>query len=186
MGWGLCRGFVAATVLFGAGPSLASVTVFGDSFASTCSKYARDGRLDVAALDVCGAALSEGVISRHDLAATYVNRATIHLHRQDWPSALVDLNAALAVDQSLGEARVNRGAVYIAQGKPRDAITEIDAGLQLGSDEPEKAYYNRAIANELMDDVRGAYFDYRKAADLAPKWTEPQQALTRFKVSAKN
>lgn len=171
--------------LLSAGPSGASVTVFGDSFASTCSKYAREGRLDTAALDICGAALSEGVISRHDLAATYVNRATIQLHRQDWSSALLDLNAALNVDQRLGEARVNRGAVYIAQGKPRDAIVEIDAGLQLGSDEPEKAYYNRAIANELLEDVRSAYFDYRKASDLAPNWTEPQAALVRFKVSAK-
>lgn len=172
--------------LTSAGGAQASVTVFGDSFASSCSKVAKAGRMDNGAFEICTLALGEGALSRHDVAATYVNRATMYLHRQDWAAAVTDLNAAIAADPSVGEARVNRGAAYVALGRPREAVAEIDAGLQLGSEEPEKAFYNRAIAHELMDDVKSAYFDYLKAAELAPKWTEPQQALTRFKVSTRN
>lgn len=176
-------GIVAVAALLGGEPAYAQVTVFGDSFAATCSRVARDGRMDPTSLQLCTIALGEADLSKRDLAATYVNRATMYQHRQDWSAALTDLNEALALEPGIGEAHVNRGAVYIATGKAKDAIAEIDAGLQLRSEQPEKAYYNRAIAHELLDDVKSAYFDYLKAAELAPKWTEPQQALTRFKVS---
>lgn len=166
-----------------AGPAGAFVTVFGDSFAATCSRAAKAGRMDNAAFELCTVALGEATLNKHDLAASYVNRATMYLHKKDWQAGLEDLNEAIKIDDSLGEARVNRGAAYIALGRPREAVAEIEAGLQLRSEEPEKAYYNRAIAFELLDDVKSAYFDYRKAAELAPKWDEPKLALTRFKVS---
>jgi Flp pilus assembly protein TadD len=50
--------------------------------------------------------------------------------------------------------------------------------------EAEKAYYNHAVANEELGNVREAYFDYRKPAELKPEWEEPRVKLTRFTVKA--
>lgn len=185
MRWALSSGVIGLAASLLCAPAGAQVTVFGDSFAATCSRAARDGRMDASAIQLCTVALGEAPLSRHDVAATYVNRATMYQHRREWSAALADLNAALAIDDRIGEARVNRGAVYIATGRAKDAVGEIDAGLELRSEQPEKAYYNRAIAHEMLDDVKSAYFDYVKAAELAPKWTEPKEALTRFKVSTR-
>jgi tetratricopeptide (TPR) repeat protein len=63
------------------------------------------------------------------------------------------------------------------------ALAEIDRGLAIGVDEPAKAFYNRALVQESLGDARAAYFDYRKAQDLAPDWLLPAKQLTRFTVS---
>lgn len=59
---------------------------------------------------------------------------------------------------------------------------EIDKGLTLAPEEPEKAYYNRGLAHEGLADLKAAYFDYRRAAELKPDWPIPQRELGRFSV----
>ena len=49
--------------------------------------------------------------------------------------------------------------------------------------EPEKAYYNRGVAEERLGDVRSAYFDYRTASQLKPDWSLPKIELARFTVT---
>jgi len=61
-------------------------------------------------------------------------------------------------------------------------VADIDRGLAYGPEQPEKAYFNRALAKEFLDDTKGAYLDYLKAAELAPTWTAPQVELKRFTV----
>ena len=71
----------------------------------------------------------------------------------------------------------------IGQGHDADGIAEIDRGLALNPMEPEKAYFNRAIAEERLGDLKSAYADYRKAQTLKPDWPLPANELARFKVT---
>jgi hypothetical protein len=48
-----------------------------------------------------------------------------------------------------------------------EGLNQIDQGLALGVKDPEKAYFNRAVANENLGDVTAAYRDFSKAAELA-------------------
>ena len=64
-----------------------------------------------------------------------------------------------------------------------DGLADLNKGIGLGVEEPAKAYYNRALAYEGLDDVKSAYFDYQKAVELSPGWDAPKQELTRFHVA---
>ena len=66
-----------------------------------------------------------------------------------------------------------------------DSIPSITKGIELQAAEIEKSYYTRAIANEELGNVRGAYFDYMKAAELKPDWEAPKVQLSRFMVRKK-
>ena len=77
----------------------------------------------------------------------------------EWESATRDFNVAVRTRGDLGEAYVNRGAAYIGQGRFADSLVEINRGIELGVEEPAKAYYNRALAYEGLEDAKSAYFD---------------------------
>ena len=66
--------------------------------------------------------------------------------------------------------------------RDRDGVDAITHGLALGSAEPEKAYFNRALGYEALGDEKAAYFDFLKASQLKPDWAEPRQELVRFTV----
>ncbi len=76
------------------------------------------------------------------------------------------------------------GAALIGQGRFAEGVAEIDKGLALNPTEPEKAYFNRAVAEERLGDLKSAYNDYRKAQELKPDWPLPQTELARFRVRA--
>ncbi len=160
--------------------------MIGGGFAEECSNQAkaasRTGRPFSEALRECTLAIDEEVLSAHDLAATYVNRGVLHLVLTNWSDAQRDFEAAVAVDPGLAEAWVNHGASLIAQGREADGIADIDKGLALTTTEPEKAYFNRAVAEERLNDLKSAYFDYQKALELKPDWAMPQAELARFHV----
>ena len=63
-----------------------------------------------------------------------------------------------------------------------DALKDIDKGLSLGAKKPQIAYYDRAIADEALGDIRGAYEDYKKAVEIDPNFTLAADELARFKV----
>ena len=73
--------------------------------------------------------------------------------------------------------------MFIAEHRYSDGLADLNKGISLGVEEPEKAYYNRALAYEGLDDVKSAYFDYQKALEIAPNWAAPKQELTRFHVT---
>jgi hypothetical protein len=54
---------------------------------------------------------------------------------------------------------------------------EIDRGIALGVHEPERPTTTARVAKEGLDDMKGAYFDYRKAIELDPAWTLPQNQM---------
>jgi Flp pilus assembly protein TadD len=68
---------------------------------------------------------------------------------------------------------------------PEAALVDINRALELGVSDPAKAHYNRALAYERMGDLKAAWLDYTKAAELDPEWDAPRTELTRFTVSRK-
>lgn len=178
-----CAVAAAMVVMAGAGQARASVTVIGGGLAEACSKAALAGASAPRFEALCTQALDTELLTPRDRAGTYVNRGIMKLRRMEWPNAMKDFNVALEFKPDLGEIYINRGAAFIAEHRYADGLADINKGLALGVEEPEKAYYNRAIADEGLDDVRSAYVDYQKALELAPTWDAPKEQLTRFHVT---
>ena len=63
-----------------------------------------------------------------------------------------------------------------------NGLSDINRGLELGVEEPAKAYYNRALAYEGLDNMKAAYLDYQQARAIKPNWELPQKELLRFTV----
>lgn len=182
-------GFAIAAVLGAALASAASaqVTVFSSSGTGSfnCSLAAKHGNATPEAINGCTRAMRDEGLSGRDLAGTLTNRGVLYLIGGDYTAAEKDFNDALSIDPALGEAWVNRGASQIARRQWAKGVEDINKGLQLGPEQPEKAYFNRALAREFLEDLPGAYADYKKATELAPTWDLPQAELKRFTVANK-
>jgi tetratricopeptide (TPR) repeat protein len=174
-------GFIAAS------GSAANTLVLGGSFAQTCSEAARraadHGIWDGQAIFACSLAIDTERLTTHERAATYVNRGSLLLVDREFAEAKSDFDTALSIEPALGEAFADRGAALIGEHDFTGAIADIDRGLALKAEEPEKSYFNRAIAQENLGDLTSAYHDYQKAAELRPNWELPRTELQRFKVT---
>ncbi|HVY02938.1 MAG TPA: tetratricopeptide repeat protein [Caulobacterales bacterium] len=160
----------------------ASTDVIGSGLAHECATRTLAGESGMSVLNICDLAIEQEALDKSDLAKTYVNRGVVQLRRGSLEKCRADLASAEHMMPSLAEIYVNRGALYIRQKRFQDALDEINRGLALNPSEPEKAYYNRALAYELMGELKPAYLDYRKASELNPKWPEPAKAMSRFQV----
>lgn len=172
---------VALAALLAAGSASAAVSVLGEGPAAQCSSAAMAGDANDEDVTACNQALLQAA-GVHEKAGTYVNRGVLLLRRKQFTQARADFEAAEKLEPTMGEAVVNRGASFIAERRYLEGLTEIDRGLAMNPEEPEKAFFNRALANEGLDDMKGAYLDYMKALELAPNWEAPRHELQRFTV----
>ncbi len=177
----LAAGAMAALL---AGTAMAAVVVVGGGAAEACSQAAEAGSARSDALRDCTNALQEEQLDTRARAATHVNRGVILMRRGDRAAALGDFDQAIALGEHLGEAYVNRGALLIVERRYDEGLADTNRALELALREPEKAWFNRAIAQEEMGDTRSAYLSYRRASELDPGWREPQAELARFSVRA--
>jgi tetratricopeptide (TPR) repeat protein len=178
----LAFGVLGAAVLALAGPAQGAVTVIGGGMARDCSHAALAGLADRKSEEVCNLALETELLSPRDRAGTYVNRGIIKLRRMEWTQAKFDFDRAVGLKPDLGEIYVNRGAAMIGMRRYQEGLNDLNKSLELGVEESEKAYYNRALAFEGLDDMKAAYFDYQKALELKPEWEAPKRELARFTV----
>ena len=160
----------------------ASTKVYGNGLAASCSTLAIAGEFDRQTLNTCTLALEAEALGREVAAKTHVNRGVVYLRRESLTQAAKDFERAERLMPKLGEIYVNRAVVLMKQRRWAEAVSQLDKGIALTPDELEKAYFNRALAREQLDDVRGAYFDFRQAATLAPEWEAPQKELQRYTV----
>ena len=83
-----------------------------------------------------------------------------------------DFNKGIVMMPEMGEGYLNRGAAFIGQKRFSEALEDLNKGLALGVSRPEIGYYDRAIANEALGNVKAAYDDYNQAlkmkADFGP------------------
>jgi tetratricopeptide (TPR) repeat protein len=172
----------AVAIMGFAGSAQAAVTVIGGGLAEACSRAAVAGRQDDASLQTCSLALETELLNTRDRAGTYVNRGVLILRQGRYEQATRDFDQATRIKPNLGEAWVNRGAAYIGMRRYAESLPEINKGLELGVGEPAKAYFNRALAHEGVDDPKAAYMDYQQALAISPEWEAPKRELTRFTV----
>jgi tetratricopeptide (TPR) repeat protein len=181
----------AAVAIFAVAPrALAqdSVSVLGNTPAADCAQAAAiataKGTASRSDLLICNQAIAwalrEPPSSR---AAAVLNRGVLHLARAEFDAAVADFNAALKIQGDLSEAVNDRGLAHMARRHLTDAVADFSTALDLKPAQPAKIYFNRAMAKEDLGDVKGAYFDYRKAAELDPAWETPKDQLKRFTVT---
>lgn len=178
----LIAGVAMAASVIAASPAGAVTMYVGGGPSRACYDAARDQRGDSRALQTCNDSLNHEMLSASGRAATLVNRGIVYLHRGEVDNAMADFETAIALDPDMAEGYTNRGLVLLRQEDYQGAVQAITRGLELNPVEPEKAYYNRAVANEELRNVRAAYQDYRRAAELAPTWDVARAELTRFQV----
>lgn len=140
--------------------------------------------------DICTLALDSAILNLRDRAATLVNRGVIRTRIGRLAAALVDNDQAIAIGEhlsppDLGVAYVNRASVLNALGRPREAFDSASKGLILGAGNPEIGYYARAVAEEMLGDVKSAYHDYKQAIGLNPDFAPAARQLTRFRVESR-
>lgn len=172
----------AAAVAFST-PAVAGITVLGSTSARICY-LAADG-VDLPAFDDihhCNAAINEAINDRPILVATHVNRGIVRMRRNDLGGALQDFDAAIRLNPSEPEAYFNRGALFLRRQNPSEAAAMFSRALEHNTRRPALAHYGRAIANEAIGNVRGAYEDYQRASALNPEWAAPREELQRFRV----
>lgn len=164
------------------GAAGASTLIIGSGAAKDCSDAALKGRSDRQSILSCTTALEVENLNFRDRARTYVNRGVLQMRQHQFAAARADFDQASSIDPSLGEAYVNRGATLVGEARYQEGVAQIDKGLSLGVKDPERALYNRALANEGLGNLRAAYLDYAKAAELNPDWAAPKTELARFTV----
>ena len=174
--------FAALAAVVAAPSAQAAIQVVGSSLATACSQAAFDGDSSSVALDTCTRSINDEVVPLHDRAATHVNRGILLMRNRNFTAALDDFQRAVELQPELGEAYANRGSALVVEGRFREAIADFDRALALGLQQPERTYFNRAVAREWVDDAKGAYLDYRKAAQLNPEWPTPREQMVRFTV----
>ncbi|MEA3054092.1 MAG: hypothetical protein QOG72_2995 [Sphingomonadales bacterium] len=175
---------LAAAALIAATPAAGAVTVIGNSSARSCFEAA-EARTPptMSVIRTCDEALSQESLSHYDVVATYVNRGILKARLGNVDDAIQDYDAALSRNPDEPEAYLNKGFALLHLPEAADqARPMFDTAIEKKTRRPELAYYGRAVANEMTGQVRAAYYDYRQASRLDPKWREPQNELARFKV----
>jgi tetratricopeptide (TPR) repeat protein len=172
----------STAVAVGTQGAQAAVTVLGNGPAHGCFQFAEFGGNPADGMSDCNFALEQAVLTVRDRAATLVNRGILRARGNDDEGALADYNAGIALNGSLGEAYVDRGAVLIVMQRYDDALADLDKGISLGANRLQIAYYDRAIVDEALGNIRAAYEDYKKAVDIQPDFSLAAEQLARFRV----
>ncbi|HEX4077275.1 MAG TPA: hypothetical protein VHX61_00165 [Rhizomicrobium sp.] len=173
---------VLATAAVGVQTADAAVSVVGNGVAHSCFQFAEFGGNPTDGIATCSFALDQTALSVKDRAATFVNRGILHARDNNSDAALADYDRGIALNAALGEAYVDRGALLIVLRRYDDALADLDKGISLGANRLQIAYYDRAIVDEALGNIRAAYEDYKKAVDIQPDFSLATQQLARFRV----
>jgi tetratricopeptide (TPR) repeat protein len=86
------------------------------------------------------------------------------------------------MDPARSEPWLNLATLRLKQGKSAEALPLFTRAIELGIEEPEFAYFGRGLAHEDVGNLKAAYADLRRAAELSPTWSEPAKELARYQV----
>jgi tetratricopeptide (TPR) repeat protein len=175
---------VSAAALFATLPASASPSMMtiGGSFAEGCFEAAKHHNASTDTLRTCDTALAAEPLTPKDTLATHVNRGILRMIRKDYPGAEADFVAATAMNADRSEPWLNLATLRLKQGKSAEALPLFTKAIELGMQEPEIAYYGRGLAYESVGNLKAAYADLRRAAELRPTWSGPARELARYQV----
>jgi tetratricopeptide (TPR) repeat protein len=182
---------IAALVVLGLGAERASAqdtrTVVGPTYLEECAAAAaaadRAAKVGIDAVLTCNKALAESGHTLGEQASAYLDRGVLRMARGEHGQAIADFNNALKIQPYLAVAYNDRGIAQSALHQFAKAEADFTQALGLAPSHPEQVLFNRAMAYEDMGDLKRAYLDYRKAAELAPGWDKPAIELARFSLS---
>jgi tetratricopeptide (TPR) repeat protein len=167
-------------------PAQASTFSVGNSSARDCWEAAEAQDYDRNAIYHCNLALENEGLDDANRAATLVNRGILYMRNRNYSQAERDFNRAMTTDESNAEAYLNMAISHLRQNENDTSVMPwIEKAIALNTKEQALAYYSRAILHERSGNIRQAYYDYRKAHELAPDWDEPAEDLQRYKVVRK-
>jgi Tfp pilus assembly protein PilF len=181
--------FVVAGLL-GAMPAHAADTAPVKTPAANCFNAAQSVSLsgkalsdvqDRDALSSCADALSNKLTAK-DRIATLINRGTIESASGDVTASLADYDAALAMNPKMGDIFINRGTALMRAARYDEARASFDQAVTLGGNNTYIAYFNRAMAEEKVGNVNGAYQDYKLAVASAPNYQPAKHELARLQA----
>ena len=171
-----------------------AIQVFGGGWGEACWRAAvastflhmdsaqMEARWKADSVNACDEALFNGSLDRKDTAATLVNRSILEMSRENYAAAEKNLDSALTLLPKLPEAHVDLGSTLINMRKYDEGVRETELGIQLGTKEPQRAWYNLGIGYERLGDIQKAYESYRQASVLDPNWQDPKDEMARFTV----
>jgi Tfp pilus assembly protein PilF len=161
-----------------------AVTVIGGGMARDCYEAVESGRgSPEEAMRSCDMALLSESLTRHNRAATYINRGILFMREGRFERALYDFERGIESKPDLKEAKVNYGAALYNLQRYQDAMTALNEGIV--TDDPRAkavAHYNRGLTHEKLGDVTAAYKDFRAAIEIQPDFKLAANQLTRFQV----
>ena len=174
---------LAAAALMPRAAHAQTIVSMGKGYAHDCFAFAKAGARPTEGVEVCNLAITQEPMSIKDRAATYDNRGVMldMLGRTD--KAAADFRQAMALDSSLGDPHVNLGSMLIKQKRFDDALVSINRGIELGVSFPHIGYYDRAVAYQMMGKYKEAYYDYKKALEFEPNFTQASERLKDFIVT---
>ncbi|NNC36384.1 MAG: hypothetical protein EX271_06375 [Acidimicrobiales bacterium] len=129
----------------------------------------------------CSKALKTVVPNYAIKSNIYTQRGLLKLSAGRYDAASKDFKSAAKLNKENEFAYLGEGFASIMQ---EDYSTALDyfSDCQNHKKTAPLAVYGRAIAKELTGDTRGAYADFRQAADMRPDWAAPRDELKRFKI----
>ena len=187
---------IAAGTFFGAlifvsnlSPALAddANALKGNNPGIRCARAAeaasRSGTVSAAASLACQQAVGWAHFVKDEMGPALSNNGVLHLIRGEYQAAVTDFNAALREGADQVSVLNDRGFAQAAQHNYQAAAEDYTAALAKATANQERIYFNRAMAEEDLGNLKAAYLDYRKAAELAPGWEKAAKELARFKVA---
>ena len=182
---------MSATALSAIAPTPAkadgSRVVYGvrptDQCAAAAAAARSTGTATKGQIGLCNKAVSWAQFQPLDFWPALLNRGVLHLARTEYAAALTDINYAIKQGADLSDALNDRGAAEAGLHQDRAAADDFTQALAAGVSHPEVVYFNRALTYEDLGDMKRAYLDYKKAAELNPQWDAPVKELARFTVA---
>jgi len=183
------QGLVLTALLFATVPAAAETSTIQNATGAQCVAQLKrqvNAENSERALGTCYQAASEraGAEDSFIEATSRTNLSAAYLRSKDFSNAVVEARKAIDILPGMAPAYANLGAGLLGQGKFADALTALDTAVRL-NDQSERVYYNRGIVKEYLGDIKGAYYDYRKATQINPNFRPAAEELTRFKVTTR-
>jgi len=173
---------LALTAMAATAAEAQTVFSFGSGPGQACYLHARFGLNPADGVKNCTLALQDA-LTTSDRAATYDNRGILLNQQGHFDDALSDFQRAAALRPDLGDAYINIGSILIRRKSYEEALAQIDKGMALGASFPHVAYYDRALALELLGRYKEAYADYKKALEIEPNFSMASERLKDFTVT---
>lgn len=135
-------------------------------------------------IHACTILIEDRRLSADNAALAYINRANAYGHRKDYPRALEDYAAAIALHPAEALAYYNRANVHFDLGNRTEAIADYTKVIGL-SPNFALAYFNRGLAREVDGDRAGAVGDYMQVLHLEPSAAKAKARLRVLQTGSK-